>query len=153
MARRDTNEWWVRITHAFEAHVREETLFLQAYEELCQSVEDPGTRFLIDLILEDERRHHDLFRELADAARSLEPGKGGLVAPDPSPEEARRILEPTQRFLEAELEDRRHLRELAKELDGTADSLWRLLIELMDLDTRKHVAILEHLEQRLRDRA
>src|SRR3546814_1670315 len=56
--RRDTNEWWVKIAHAFETHVREETRFLAAYEELCQGVDDPGTRFLVALILEDERRHH-----------------------------------------------------------------------------------------------
>src|SRR3546814_7256546 len=36
--RRDTNEWWVKIAHAFETHVREETRFLAAYEELCQGV-------------------------------------------------------------------------------------------------------------------
>lgn len=152
MADRHSNEWWVRITHALESHVREESHFLDAYEELCQAVEDPGTRFLIDLILADERRHHDLFALLAASARG-DDGRPTLVSPDPSAEEARRILDPTARFLEAEHEDREHLRKLAKELDGVADSLWRLLIDLMDLDTRKHVAILEYLKGRLEERA
>src|SRR3546814_9114207 len=61
--RRDTNEWWVKIAHAFETHVREETRFLAVYEELCQGVDDPGTRFLVELILEDERRHHGIFED------------------------------------------------------------------------------------------
>lgn len=150
--RRGSNEWWVRITHALESHVREETHFLDAYEELCRAVEDPGTRFLIELILEDERRHHELFQRLAASARE---GDGGpsLQAPDPSPEEVERILGPTSRFLAAELEDREHLKKLAKDLHGVADSLWQLLIVLMDLDTRKHVAILEYLNDRLRERA
>lgn len=147
-----SNEWWVRITHALESHVREETRFLEAYETLCEAVEDPGTRFLIDLILEDERRHHELFGRLAASARG-DGGRPSIVSPDPSPEEARRILEPTARFLEAEHEDREELRKLAKELRGSADSLWHLLIELMDLDTRKHVAILEYLKGRLEERA
>ncbi|HEY9557626.1 MAG TPA: hypothetical protein VIR58_12880 [Acidimicrobiales bacterium] len=152
--RRDTNEWWVKIAHAFETHVREETRFLAAYEELCQGVDDPGTRFLVELILEDERRHHGIFERLASSARG-DDGIGVLSppAPHPSPAEARAILAPTREFLEAELEDRRHLRTLAKEVDGVADSLWRLLIELMDLDTRKHVMILEFLRDRLTESA
>src|SRR3546814_8000282 len=43
--------------------------FLAAYEELCQGVDDPGTRFLVALILEDERRHHGIFERLASSAR------------------------------------------------------------------------------------
>jgi len=152
VADRRSNEWWVRITHALESHVREETHFLDAYEELCESVEDLGTRFLIDLILADERRHHELFARLAASARG-DDGRPVIVTPNPSAEEARRILEPTRRFLDAEQEDREQLRRLAKDLDGVADSLWRLLIQLMDLDTRKHVAILEYLKERLEQRA
>lgn len=148
MSTAQTNEWWVTLTHAFETHVREEARFLEAYEELCRSIEDPGARFLIELILEDERRHHGIFERLAAAARNDTESSRPPV-PEPSREEALAILEPTKRFLEAEEDDRGHLRDLAKKLEGAPDSLWRLLIEVMDLDTRKHVIILEYLCDRL----
>jgi rubrerythrin len=143
-----TNEWWVTLTHAFETHVREEARFLEAYEQLCKGIEDPGARFLIELILEDERRHHGIFERLAESARS-DTASSSPPIPSPTREEAESILEPTKRFLEAEIEDRGHLRDLAKQLDGAGDNLWSLLIELMDLDTRKHVRILEYLRDRL----
>lgn len=143
-----TNEWWVELTHAFETHVREEARFLDAYERLCQGIEDPGARFLIELILEDERRHHGIFRRLAEAARHDTESSSPPI-PSPSREEAETILEPTLEFLAAEIEDRTHLRDLARRLEGAGDNLWGLLIELMDLDTRKHVRILEYLRDRL----
>jgi rubrerythrin len=144
------DDWWARVTHAFQAHVREERHHLEAYESLARGITDPGTAFLVELILEDERRHHALFERLAATAR----GDGGRTGMPPSPrparEEAERLLEPTERFLDAEHDDQDKLRALAAELDGVEDRLWRLLVELMDLDTRKHVAILEYLHERLR---
>jgi len=152
MARGQTNEWWVTLTHAFETHVREEARFLEAYEQLCAGVEDPGARFLIELILEDERRHHGIFERLAASARSDTEASSPPI-PRPSRDEAESILEPTKRFLDAEIEDRTHLRELARQLEGAGDNLWSLLVELMDLDTRKHVRILEYLRDRLEEAA
>ena len=149
MTEAQPGEWWATITHAFESHLREEAHFLDDYEELCEEVSDPGARFLIELILADERRHHDLFEQLAAAARGAD---GGTPGPPRLPaDEAARLLAPTERFLEAELEDREHLKELRKQLrPARDDTLWRLIIELMDLDTAKHVKILEFLSGHLR---
>lgn len=153
MSTQQSGEWWAIISHAFEAHVREESHFLDAYEQLCSEVLDPGARFLIELILEDERRHHTLFERMAASARGdAEPSAGTPDPPHVAPDEARRILEPTQRFLEAELEDRLHLRELREKLKPARDdTVWHLVVELMELDTAKHVKILEYLRDRLTD--
>jgi len=152
MGRTRDDEWWARITHAFQVHVREERHFLEAYERLCEQIEDPGTRFLVELILDDERRHHEMFERLASSARGDGSHDAIPPAPRPTPEEVSRLLDPTERFLDAERHDRAQLRGLARDVDGASDDLWRLLIEIMDLDTRKHVAILEYLTARLRDR-
>lgn len=151
MGAKQDNEWWARLAHVFQAHVREESYFLDEYEKLADSIADPGTRYLINLILEDERHHHDMFSRLAAATR----GEGGEVPPRPmpSPEEARHILEATERFLEAENEDRVKLRKLAKELKTLETGHWHLLVALTDLDTRKHVTILEFLLAALRAQA
>lgn len=151
MAPRPDSQWWARITHAFSAHVREESYFLDRYEKLVEDVEDRGTRFLIDLILEDERHHHELFNRLAEAAR----GDPDALPPPPAPSKAEieQILEATERFLQAERDDRVKLRELKKELKPAQVGHWHLLVELMDLDTQKHVVILEFLIRQLKAHA
>jgi hypothetical protein len=83
---------------------------------------------------------------------------GGPEGTPPPPsldaDEARRILGPTERFLDAEREDRAHLRDLHKTLGAARDeTLWQLITDLMALDTEKHVKILEYLRDRLVDAA
>ncbi|HET7652215.1 MAG TPA: hypothetical protein VFK42_04205 [Acidimicrobiales bacterium] len=152
---KQTGEWWATITHAFQAHVREESQFLDEYEKLCESLTDPGTRFLVELILEDERRHHQLFERMS--ATALGEASGEEATPPPpqlTPEDAARVLPPTERFLAAEKEDRHHLAELRKQLKPARDdTLWELIIELLELDTAKHVRILEYVRDRARDAA
>src|SRR3546814_14149840 len=66
--RRDTNEWWVKIAHAFATHVREAPRFLAAYEALCHCVDDPGTHSRVALLREDALRHHRTFDRPASFA-------------------------------------------------------------------------------------
>ena len=84
-----SGEWWASIIHAFQAHVREETAFLEKYQEAVAGVDDAALRFLLEMILEDERRHHALFEQMAE-------------------------------------------------------------VGLMEIDTQKHVTILEYVQKRLR---
>lgn len=155
MAKEPSGEWWAVITHQFQAHVREEEEFIEAYERLAADVTDPGTRFLITLIVEDERRHHDLMEQMAATARGdATPGNAAPEPPRLSVDEARRLLGATEHFLEAEKEDRDRLKELARHLrPAREDTLWHLLVQLMDLDTAKHITILQYLRDRLREAA
>ena len=140
-------EWWATVTHEFQAHVREETGFLEAYEALAAASDDETVRFLLELIVADERRHHDLFSSLADASVA---GGGGPTRPSITREQADGLTEPTQRFLDAEREESGKLAALRKELKPLrTDTLWPLLVELMEIDTAKHVRILEYLAERL----
>src|SRR5207248_3770178 len=130
--------------------VREESAFLEQYDELAGRVGDDGIEFLLRLILDDERRHHMLFEEMM---RAVSGGADGIPAP-PAPGEtvARSLLEPTERFLEAERDDQAQLRRLRKELKpAREDTLWPLLVEMMEIDTEKHIRILEYLRRRLRN--
>jgi len=148
MAGRD-DEWWVAVTHAFASHVRDESYVLEEYDRLAGTTADPGTRFLLQMIVADERRHHELFQRLGDDARH---GAHELVPdpPDPPPGEVPELLEHTRRFLELEREDAASLKTLLRQLRPVADeTMWRLLVELMQLDTEKHLRILGYLEDRL----
>ena len=136
--------------HEFKAHVREETSFLEAYERLVAESSDESVRFLLELIVADEHRHHELFSSMAEA--SVGDGEEGLPQPPRLPPAvAARLLEPTEHFLAAERDESKKLAALRRDLRPVRDdTLWPLLIELMEIDTHKHVRILEYLQQRLR---
>jgi len=139
----------VGIAHAFSAHVREELGILEAYEALAERTDDEGTRFLLGLILDDEHRHHELFERLARAARA----ESNTVPAPPAPGAIDRaeLLEQTARFIDIERDDREELVKLRRELKPLADqTIWRLLVELMILDTEKHVKVLEYLNATLK---
>jgi hypothetical protein len=54
------------------------------------------------------------------------------------------VLEVTKRLLGREEDDRRELKRLHRELKLVKDTtLWDLLVELMERDTEKHIAMLE----------
>jgi rubrerythrin len=144
-------EWWATVSHEFQAHVREEQQFLDSYRELVDAIDDPATRLLIELIIEDEERHHGLMARLAEEVRNAPDGHAVTAVPRFSRDEIARLLEPTERFLEAERDDRRSLRALAKALKPLGEqNVWPLIVELMEIDTRKHVRILEYVRWRLR---
>ena len=133
----------------FNEHVQGELGLLEAYMEL----RDRGPehlRYLVDLILNDEARHHQTFLELVNRMRSdidyrdYEP-RVPFLQKDP---DVKGLVEATDRFLAFERDDRRSLRQLEKELRPVQNTtLFSLLVKLMELDTEKHIAILEFIRR------
>ena len=147
----DDRAWVVQILDQLAAHVQSEEEMLGEYTAAVATVDEPDVRYLIQLILEDEARHHRVFEEIVHAVRGsvrwehIEP-KVPDRSRSPLPEELRQL---TARFLAAEREDRRHLRSLRQRLEPVANTtLWPLLVQLMELDTDKHLLILESLAGR-----
>jgi hypothetical protein len=144
------NEWWVAISHAFASHLRDESYVLGRYEELARSTADPGTRFLIQLILADEHHHHEVFEELRAAAAADSSGNDIPGPPAPPAAEVPSLREQTKRFIELEQEDAASLKTLGRDLRPSGKgTLWPLLVELMQLDTEKHLRILDYLKRQL----
>src|SRR5438477_10648402 len=53
-------------------HESEEEVVLEDYERTAHASSDAGVRYLINMIAADERRHHELARDIAqDLTRSL----------------------------------------------------------------------------------
>jgi rubrerythrin len=148
-------EWQARVQHAFRSHVRSERQVIDDYGRLVHRTTDPGTRFLLAQILADERRHHELFSSmLAEGLAEGSEATPTIPVPHPAPDEAVELLESTSRFLAAEREDREQLRRLRRDLSAAGkDSVWPLVVELMEIDTVKHIRLLEELRARLHDPA
>jgi rubrerythrin len=127
-------------------HVREEKHLLVTYSTLADETRSEAFAYLVNLLVEDEIRHHRIFAELA-ASLKIQAELGGESTIIPSMDfanaDAAGVLEATEQLLGREEQDLRDLKRLENELHDVKDTtLWSLLIDLMQRDTQKHIAIL-----------
>lgn len=134
-------------------HLANESLAFDVYQEILQQF-DTSTHvgYLLDFVMKDEERHHEIFRRLIG---SLEDG-GSADACSAVPEvlpvpEADALRTKLESFIAFERADRQELVELANDLRRhRRDPLWLLLVEIMQRDTDKHIRILEFIHQTVR---
>jgi hypothetical protein len=142
--------WERELARHLEEHLAEEGRLIKAYEELRHRAEG-HVRYLIDLVLEDEHRHHRVLDEMCnrvcgDAALRDRPDSVPRVRRGHDPMLRAELLETTTRFLAIEREDARALQRLRRELKPLSETTaLPLLVELMELDTRKHIRVLEFI--------
>jgi hypothetical protein len=145
--------WEQAVYDHLVGHTAREIEILRAYEQAAEETTSPAFTFLARLILDDERRHHQLLRDLADSIRtSAELTGAPTPIPDLQPVDDREhLLELTDRFLDVERADERDLAELAKMLRDVRDTtLWGFVIRLIQLDNAKHREILEFVKAHTR---
>lgn len=140
------------VVHALDRHGREEAELLTRYEQYVEQTGSPVARYLVRLIVDEERRHHRMLEELANTIAWGHFGDEGRVElPNQPPRwrgPDRTLRAETRALLRHERRDRRQLRSLGRRLRTYGDvPLWNLLIELMRLDTEKHVSILSFIEK------
>jgi len=127
-------------------HGEEEGAILSRYQRFAEDASAPETRYLVKLIVDDERRNHGLLVEMANAiAWGLIDESADPVLPDMTHKDAsnRALAEETQRLILAEEYDHVELKRLRKRLRTFKNtSLWELIVDLMLLDTEKHIRIL-----------
>lgn len=127
-------------------HIIQERDLLEEYATAARSTESKALAYLIHLLIEDEHRHHGLFKQLAQSLKSsaeLTADSPEVPRMDFDNENRVGVLEVTQRLLDREEDDLRELKRLHRELRVVQDTtLWDLLVELMERDTEKHIAIL-----------
>jgi rubrerythrin len=138
--------WEREIFHHLTEHIGREKGLLEEYVNAARETESKALGYLINLLVEDERRHHRLFKQLAQSLKSsaeLMPEDSVVPRMDFHKENREKILEVTRRLLDREEDDLRELKHLRRELSDVKDTtLWGLLVELMERDTDKHIAIL-----------
>jgi transposase len=136
-----------RVLATLRAHDQREHAMLASYRRLVDESTDEGIRYLGHLIMEDEERHHEVIREMANRidswmrGTSVEPSTPSL-SPRVDPD----LLEETRRLIALERQDAKELRQLQKELRyAPPTSLLPLLVKLMLHDTARHVEILRFI--------
>ena len=140
------------LTH-LNQHMEQEGALLAKYRDLAGQCDADYFQYCVELIVEDEMRHHRLFSELANAIRGAVERTDGLAVPTvrnaSNPDE---LLAATKELLERERADEKELKRLSKNLrDLRGTSVWPVLVEVMERDTEKHQSILRFLEQQLED--
>jgi rubrerythrin len=138
-----------KLVEMLTRHGEEESALLERYQRFAEEVASPAVRYLVNLIVEEESKHHRLLAEMANAVAWGWSGKSSETAipevflkEDP-PSSLRRE---TDELLAAEERDRSELRRLAGNLEPYEDTtLWGLVVELMLLDTEKHTVILRFI--------
>ncbi len=145
-----------RLVRALEAHAAAEEESLSDYERLSELDPDGVTRLLMQLIVEDERRHHDLLGRMVQSLRdSIEwtSTPTAIPAPQvPDPAHLNDAVVSTRTLIREEREGARYLRHLARQDKALFGGLYTLLLETMARDSEKHERILRFLLKRLESR-
>ena len=142
------SEWEADLVAQFREHTDSEADLIDAYADVAAGSGDGFVSYLLHMLLEDERRHHRMFRELANSIL----GSANLTTVDPhvpsiTPvDDAERLRDTAVRFLALERQDLDQLGRLRRRLRSVREStLWDLLIDLAERDTGKHIRILEFI--------
>ena len=133
------------------SHERTERVLLGEYRTAADASQSPAFQYLVALIIEDEIRHHRVFQDLASALKTeaeVRPEQPPVPRLDQLSPGGQHLIDLTEQLLERERADSRELRRLAKDLRDVKDTtLWALLVKLMEMDTAKHIEILEFIQR------
>lgn len=138
---------------SLQAHERDEQDVIAAYEALASESPSETVRYLIGLILDDERRHHRVMGELANTLRAqatFEERTPRVPYLDVRRDRDRDLLQETQRFLAIERKDRADLKHLARATRNVGGELDAFVVKLLRSDTERHIAILRFIEHLIR---
>ncbi len=144
--------WQQELYDSLVDHMANENEIIEEYAKFAEETSSATVRYLVNMIVDDERRHHRVLAELANTVRAeatleeREPRAPFLdVHADPA------LLKATQRFLDAERTDRDELRSLYRQASGAGGSeLEAFMISMLRGDTDRHIRILRFIAKLVR---
>ena len=147
------SEWARDLFDHMVHHVEQERSLLEEYVHVAEATESKAFAYVVNLLVEDERRHHRLFSELAESLKAeAELAEPVVPALDFYKVDRARVDAATKRLLAGEEADRGELKQLRKAMkDVENTSLWTMLVELMQRDTEKHIAMLKLVRRQLKE--
>lgn len=144
-----------RLLTTVDAHAQAEAGSLANYARLRDSG-DPVTALVLNLILEDEERHHTLLRRIGT---SLHDALQWHVSADALPTGIEPMAAPAdlahtfKDLAQEEQSSVHHLQRVAHDLDNIHGGLDTLLLEMMAMDSQKHAHLLTFLQHRAEQQA
>ena len=142
-----------RLLNEFEAHESKEEQAIENYRKLLAVVQNPITRFLMQMILSDEEKHRAVTHSMVSTL------KGSLMWSKPTGtleggvDEAninRQLLAMTDEFIELEKSGIKDYKVLLKQSADYYHGLFTILLNSMMRDSEKHVELLEFIQQRVK---
>ena len=144
------------LLNVVETHASNERVALADYANL-RDMGDPIIQLVMQIILEDEERHHGLLKRIA---ASLSDALSWTHSPEALPSGAIPVGVPTKEMLarakelvKEEQTGAKHLRRIAGEERHINNGLDSALLEMMAIDSSKHERLLQYVVQRLEHRA
>ena len=108
------------------SHVEGERALLQEYRAAAQTTPSKALRYLVNLLIDDEIRHHRIFMQLTDSLRndSMLGGKNPCVPHLDFDRESNRdaVIDLTDQLLRKEQEDAQGLKHLKREAHDVKDT-------------------------------
>ena len=162
MQRADDNEWGIpespefsavqRLMHEFQTHESDEARWLAIYRKLAHGSEDPLIRFLFNLIVADEERHHEIIQHIVSGLKDelAWTSSEKRLAKPPTRKQSKNLLETIERLLVVERDGIGEYEKLVKTTERFYQDLFGLLCKTMIQDSLKHISILEFLRLKLR---
>jgi len=142
-----------RLISEIKTHESAEERWLSIYKKFAAESEDPITRFLLDLIIADEERHHQIIgrmiSSLKDDLASTGMSKPGAVNAK-AKTRAKELTQAIDQFLEVERNGIREYKKLNKASGRFHQKLFGLLCRSIIQDSMKHIDILSFLRSKLR---
>jgi rubrerythrin len=149
-----TVEW---LLDAVQRHTSAEQDALKQYEYIGTASGDPVVALVMQLILEDEERHHGLLKRMeASLSDALNWTHSPSALPDtaiPQRATTNELATAAAALIEEEHTGARYLRKLANEEKGIDAGLHSVLLEMMAMDSEKHARLLKFVHDRLAKRA
>ena len=142
-----------RLISEVKAHESAEERWLSAYKKTAAEAEDPITRFLLNLIIADEERHHQIIGRMISSLKDdlVAPGKAVPLAVSANAKtRARELNQSIDRFVAVERNGIREYKKLNKASERFNQKLLALLCRSIIQDSVKHIDILRYLRSKLR---
>jgi hypothetical protein len=143
-----------RLMHEFQTHESDEARWLAIYRKLAHESEDPLIRFLLNLIIADEERHHEIISHIVSGLEdelALTSSEKGVVKPPEQDKRAKDFLATVERLLVVERDGIGEYEKLVKTTEGFHQDLFGMLCRTMIQDSLKHIGILDFLKLKLRE--
>ncbi len=142
-----------KLLQEFESHDASEGEFIRAYKEIADKSKDKLVKFLLQLIVTDEERHHAVMHAMAATLRgsiNWTETKNSIPTLGDLSEDKEKLIKLTADFIKFEKEGIKESKKLLKTTKGYYQGLFDLLVTTMIHDSQKHVEILEFLHKAMK---